>query len=53
MLDLFAREIKVLAVDSHMRTSFVVDALRVAEFRAGIAQKRGAKGLIFHSDKGS
>ena len=53
MLDLFTREIKGLAVDSHMRTSLVMDALRMAEFRAGITPKRGAKGLIFHSDKGS
>ena len=56
MLDLFTRKIKVLCVDSHMRTSLVMDALRMAEFRAGITQKRRAgakKGLIFHSDKGS
>ena len=56
MLDLFTREIKGLSVDSHMRISLVIDALRMAEFRAGITQKRGAvekKGLIFHSDKGS
>ena len=43
MLDLFTREIKGLAVDSHMRTSLVMDALRMAEFRAGITQKRGRK----------
>ena len=53
MLDLFTREIKGLSVASHMRTSLVMDALRMAEFRAGITQKRGANGLIFHSDKGS
>ena len=53
VLDLFTREIKGLSVDSHMRTSLVMDALRMAEFRAGITQMRGAKGLIFHSDKGS
>ena len=53
VLDLFTREIKGLSVDSHMRTSLAMDALRMAEFRAGITQMRGAKGLIFHSDKGS
>ena len=53
MLDLFTREIKGLAVDSHRRTSLVTNALRMAEFRAGITPKRGARGLIFHSDKGS
>ena len=53
MLDLFTREIKGLAVGSHMRTSLVMDALRMAEFRAGITPKRCTKGRIFHSDKGS
>ena len=36
MLDLFTPEIKGLAVNSHMRTSLVKDALTMAEFRAGI-----------------
>ena len=44
-LDLFTRETKGLAVDSHMRTSVVMIALRMAVLRAGITQKRGAKGL--------
>ena len=51
--DLLTREIKGLTVDSHMRTSFGMDALSMAEFRATITQKRSAKGLIFHSDKAS
>ena len=53
VLDLFTREIKGLSADSHMRMCLVMDALRMAEFRAGITQMRGAKGLIFRSDKGS
>ena len=51
--DLFAREIKGLSVDSHVRASLVMNALRTAEFRAGITQNRGTKGLVFYSDKGS
>ena len=45
------------AIDSPMRKSLVHDALKMAEFRNGFSEKRGAKGgvngLIFHSDKGS
>ena len=48
VLDLFTREIKGLAVDSHMRTSLVMDALRMAEFRAGITPTRGANTLLLN-----
>jgi putative transposase len=58
MLDLFNREIVGWAIDSHMRKSLIHEALKMAEFRNGFSEKRGAKGggvngLIFHSDKGS
>ena len=38
---------------SRVRTSLVMAALRMAEFRTGITPKRGASGLILHSHKGS
>ena len=43
MHDLITRQIKRLLVDSHMQMCLVVDALRMAEFRAKIAQKRGQR----------
>ena len=52
MLDVFTREIVGWAIDSHMRKSLVHDALKMAEFRNGIAPKIGVDGLIFNSDKG-
>ena len=56
VLDLFTREIVGWAIDSHMRQSLVMDAIRMAEFRNHFSMQRPAnqaKGLIFHSDKGS
>lgn len=53
MLHLFSHEIKGLSVDSHLRTSLITAALRMAGFRAVIAQKRGAKGLTLPSDERS
>ena len=44
MLDLFTREIAGCAIDSHTRKSLVLDALKMAEFRNGCSEKRGAKG---------
>ena len=53
VLDLFTREIVGWAINSHMRQSLVMEAIRMAEFRNGFSVKRAVKGLIFHSDKGS
>ena len=48
MHDLITRQIKRLLVDSHMQMCLVVDALRMAEFRAKIAQKRGGRERKVH-----
>ena len=46
--DVFSRRIVGWAMDSHMRTELVLDALRMA-----VAQRRPAPGLVWHSDQGS
>ncbi len=46
--DVFSRRIVGWAMDSHMRTELVLDALQMA-----LAQRRPAPGLIWHSDQGS
>ena len=48
VIDLFSRAIVGYAIDDHMRTSLVTDALDMA-----IANRRPAKGVIFHSDRGT
>lgn len=48
MLDLASRCLVGYSFDSTMKTSLVVDALRMA-----IANEHPAPGLIFHSDQGS
>ena len=58
--DLFARKIVGWAIDDHMRTSLVVDALRDAVEQRRPMRDRGLKaedpfavGLLLHSDRGS
>jgi putative transposase len=46
--DVFSRRIVGWAMDSHMRTELVADALQMA-----LARRRPAPGLIWHSDQGS
>jgi putative transposase len=46
--DIYSRRIVGWAMDSHMRTELVTDALQMA-----LAQRRPAPGLIWHSDQGS
>ncbi len=46
--DVFSRRIVGWAMDSHMRTELVLDALQMA-----LAQRRPAPGLIWHTDQGS
>jgi putative transposase len=46
--DVFSRRIVGWAMDGHMRTELVLDALQMA-----VAQRRPAPGLIWHSDQGS
>jgi putative transposase len=46
--DVFSRRIVGWAMDSHMRTELVTDALQMA-----LAQRRPEPGLIWHSDQGS
>ena len=46
--DLFSRRIVGWAMDNHMRTELVADALQMA-----IAQRRPEAGLVFHTDQGS
>jgi putative transposase len=46
--DLYSRRIVGWAMDSHMRTELVTDALQMA-----LAHRRPAPGLIWHSDQGS
>jgi transposase InsO family protein len=48
VIDLFSRQVVGWSMASHMQTSAVTDALRMAWFR-----RRPAPGLIFHSDRGS
>jgi len=48
VIDLYARQVVGWSMASHMQTSLVTDALRMAWFR-----RRPAPGLIFHSDRGS
>jgi putative transposase len=46
--DLYSRRIVGWAMDSHMRTELVTDALQMA-----LAHRKPAPGLIWHSDQGS
>ena len=48
VLDVFSRRIVGWAMDSHLRTELVLDALEMA-----IAQRRPARKVIHHSDQGS
>ena len=48
VIDLYARHVVGWSMNSHMETSLVTDALRMAWFR-----RRPEPGLIFHSDRGS
>ena len=48
VIDLASRRVVGWAVADHMRTKLVEDALHMA-----FARRRPAKGVIFHSDKGS
>ena len=48
VIDLYARQVVGWRMASHMETSLVTDALRMAWFR-----RRPEPGLIFHSDRGS
>jgi putative transposase len=48
VIDLYARQVVGWSMTSHMETSLVTDALRMAWFR-----RRPEPGLIFHSDRGS
>ena len=46
--DIFSRRIVGWAMDSHMRTELVIDALNMA-----VAARRPDPGLVWHSDQGS
>ena len=46
--DVYSRRIVGWAIDSHMRTELVTEALQMA-----LARRRPAPGLIWHSDQGS
>jgi putative transposase len=48
VIDLFSRQVVGWSMQPHMRTSMVLDALRMAWFR-----RQPEPGLIFHSDRGS
>jgi len=48
VIDLYARQVVGWSMTSHMETSLVADALRMAWFR-----RHPEPGLIFHSDRGS
>jgi transposase InsO family protein len=48
VIDLGSRRVVGWAIASHMRTSLVEDALRMA-----FVQRRPERGVIFHSDRGS
>jgi putative transposase len=48
VIDLFSRQVVGWSMQSHMQTSLVTDALRMAWFR-----RHPQPGLIFHSDRGS
>lgn len=50
VLDLHSRQVVGFSMQSHMRTSLVTDALRMAWFRRKPAKDSG---LVFHSDRGS
>ena len=48
IIDLYSRKVVGWALDRHLRTSLVLEALRMAYWR-----RKPAPGLIFHSDRGS
>ena len=48
VIDLSSRPVVGLASADHLRASLVCEALEMA-----LAQRRPAKGLVFHSDRGS
>jgi transposase InsO family protein len=48
IIDLYSRKVVGWALDSHLRTSLALEALRMAYWR-----QKPAKGLIHHSDRGS
>ena len=48
IIDLYSRKVVGWAMDRHLRTSLVLEALRMAYWR-----RKPAPGLIFHSDRGS
>ena len=48
VIDLASRRVVGWAVADHMRTKLVEDALHMA-----FAQRRPARGVIFHSDRGN
>jgi putative transposase len=48
VIDLYSRAIVGYAIDDHMRTSLVTDALDMA-----IAHRRPKPGTVFHSDRGT
>jgi transposase InsO family protein len=48
VIDLYSRAIVGYAIDDHMRTSLVTDALDMA-----VARRQPPAGVIFHSDRGS
>jgi len=48
VIDLYSRAIVGYAIDDHMRTSLVTDALDMA-----LANRKPPRGVIFHSDRGT
>lgn len=48
VLDLFSRRIVGWAIDSHMKTSLITDALKMA-----LGRRDPKRGLLHHSDRGS
>lgn len=48
VIDLYSRAVVGWAIDTHMRTSLVTDALDMA-----ISKRHPKKGVIFHSDRGT
>ncbi len=47
VLDVYSRRVVGWAMESHLRTQLVIDALEMAMWR-----RRPARGLIHHSDQG-
>jgi len=48
VIDCYSRKVVGFALDDHMRTDLIIDALRMA-----IIHRNPPPGVIFHSDRGA